>query len=89
MKQKTHTDGQILQILREAEEPGVAVLDVCRKHNISDVTFYRWRKKWGGLDESAMQRLKELERENARLKKVVAEQVLAIDGLKELNEKKW
>jgi putative transposase len=62
---------------------------VCRQHNISEQTFYRWRTKFGGMDVSEAKRLKELERENAELKKMVAEQALDIRMLKDLNSRKW
>ena len=62
---------------------------MCRQHNISEQTFYRWRTKFGGMDVSEAKRLKELERENAELKKVVAEQTLDIRMLKDVNSRKW
>lgn len=65
------------------------VRDVCRKHNVSEQSFYRWKAKYGGMDVSEVKRLKELERENTELKQIVAEQVLDIRMLKDINSKKW
>ncbi len=67
----------------------MAVRDVCRKHNVSEQSFYRWKAKYGGMDVSEVKRLKELEHENTELKKIVAEQVLDIRMLKDINAKKW
>ena len=85
---KRFTEEQIIRILREAEKDGVVIRDVCREHNITEQTFFRWRNQYGGMDISEARRLKELESENARLKKLVAEQLLAIEGLKEIAGKK-
>lgn len=84
---KRHTEEQIIRILREAES-GVQIRDLCRRHNITEQTFFRWRNKYGGMEVSDAQRLKSLESENARLKRLVAEQLLVIDGLKEFSGKK-
>ena len=75
MKKSRFTDSQILAILKEAES-GVRVPDLCRKYGMSDATFYKWRAKYGGMDASMMKRLKELEEENRRLKKMYAEERL-------------
>ena len=85
---KRFTEEQIVRILTEAEA-GMAVKDVCRKHNVSEQSFYRWKAKYGGMDVSEVKRLKELERENTELKKIVAEQALDIRALKDINAKKW
>lgn len=85
---KRFTDEQIVRILQEAEN-GMATKDVCRKHNISEQTFYRWKSKYAGMEVSEVKRLKELERENEELKKMVAEQALDIRMLKDVNSKKW
>ena len=88
MKGKRFTEEQIIRILQEAES-GLAVADVCRKHNCSEQSFYRWKSKFGGMDVSEVKRLKELERENGELKKIVAEQTLDIRMLKDVNSRKW
>jgi len=62
---------------------------VCKKHGISEPTFYRWRNKYGGMDVAEIRRLHELEKENARLKKLLAERDLEIEVMKEINSKKW
>lgn len=83
-----YSEEQIIRILKEVET-GISVAEVCRKYGIAEQTVYRWRSKYGGLDTSELQRLRELESENARLKKIVAQQVLDIDALKDLVSKKW
>ena len=85
---KRHTEAQILAILREAEH-GKAVSDLTRDHGIAPGTFYRWKSKYGGMENSELRRLKELERENDRLKRLVAEQALDIVMLKDVNSKNW
>ena len=86
MKRKRFTEGQIFKILKESET-GITVSDLCRKHGISDATFYNWRSKYGGMELSDMKRLKELEDENSRLKRIVADQALDIDALKAVIKK--
>ncbi len=88
MKGKRFTEEQIIGVLKEAEQVG-NIREVCRVHNITEQTFYRWRNKFGGMDVSEAKRLKELERENSELKRMVAEQALDIRMLKDLNSKKW
>lgn len=88
MKKRRFNENQIIGILNEAES-GLSVRDVCRKHNVTEQTFYRWRKKYGGMSVSEAKRLGELERENAELKKMIAEQALDIRMLKDVNAKKW
>ena len=78
MKGKRFTEEQIIGVLNEAEQTG-NIREVCRQHNISEQTFYRWRTKFGGMDVSEAKRLKELEKENARLKRAVAD--LTLDKL--------
>lgn len=88
MKKSKFTDSQILAILKEAEA-GVKVPEVCRKHGISAATFYKWRAKFGGMDASLMKRMKELEDENRRLKKMYAEERLKAEVIQEALTKKW
>ena len=85
---KRHSEEQIIRILREAERSGTSIREVCRQHNITEQTLYRWRNKYGGMDVADARRLKDLESENAKLKRLVAEQMLVIDGLKEFGRKK-
>ena len=85
---KRFTEEQIVRVLAEAQA-GMAVRDVCRKHNVSEQSFYRWKARYGGMDVSEVKRLKELEHENTELKQIVAEQALDIRMLKDINAKKW
>ena len=80
---KRFTDEQVIGILREAEIGTLSIKALCRKHNVTEQTFFRWRNKYGGLEVADTRRLKTIEAENARLKKLVAEQALVIDTLKE------
>ena len=86
---KRFSEEQIIGILREGEADGVFIRDICRQHNITEQTFFRWRNKFGDMTVSDARKLKGLETENAKLKKLVAEQMLAIEGLKEIAAKKW
>ena len=88
MKHKQHCTEEIIRILREAEEDQT-VEDVCREHNISQATFHRWKRKYGDMDVADAKRLKELEKENGELKKLLAESMLKIRVLEEVNSKKW
>lgn len=83
-----YTEEQILRILKEVESSS-RINEVCRKYGVSEQTVYRWRTKYGGLETSELHRLRELEAENSRLKKIVAQQALDIDALKDLVAKKW
>jgi putative transposase len=86
---KRHSAEQIIRIIGEIENSGLKVSDACRPHGISEQTYFRWKKKFGGMDVSEATRLKALEEENSRLKRLVAD--LSIDNqiLKEVNAKKW
>ena len=88
MKQKRHTREEIIRILREADG-GKATEGLCREHNITTTTYYRWKKKYGGMELQDAKRYRELERENTELKKLVADQMLKIRVLEEVNSKKW
>lgn len=87
-KGKRYKEEEIIRILREAES-GVPVGELLRKHNVSAGTYYRWKSRYGGMEVQQLRRLKELEGENARLKRIVADQLLDIDALKEINSKNW
>ena len=88
MKKRRFTEEQIIRVLQEAES-GISARDLCRKHDISEQTFYRWKTKYGGMEVDEAKRLKQLERENEELKKVVAELTLDNRMLREINKKKW
>lgn len=88
MKRKRFTEEQIIAILKE-HESGFKTADLCRKHGISEQTFYNWKNKYGGLEVSDARRLKALEEENRKLKKLLAETMLDNAMLKDLNAKKW
>jgi putative transposase len=88
MKRSRFTEEQIIGILRE-QEAGVPVADLCRKHGLSSPTFYKWKARYGGLDVSEARRLKALEDENARLKRMLADAMLDNVALKDLLGKKW
>lgn len=85
---KRHTEEEILRILREAET-GKPLADLLREHGISAGTFYRWKSKYSGLEPSQLHRLRELERENNELKRIVADLTLDIRVLKDVNSKNW
>ena len=83
MKRSRFTEQEIIGILR-AHQAGAKAVDLCRKHGVSDATFYKWRSKYGGMDVSDAKRLKGLEIENAKLKKLLAEQMMDVSTLKEM-----
>jgi len=88
MKKSRYTDSQIISILKQAEA-GTPVPELCREHGMSNASFYKWRAKYGGMDASLMTRMKELEAENNRLKKMYADVQLQNDVIKEAMVKKW
>jgi putative transposase len=88
MRRRQFSEDQIVRILEEFEA-GKSVEDLCREYNVGRSTIYLWRSKYGGIDKPLLKKLKELEKVNARLKKIVAQQALDIDGLKDLLGKDW
>jgi len=89
MKSGQFSDEQIVVILQEAAKGGKPIIELCRERGISEATFYAWRKKFGGIQVRDVQRLKELEKENARLKRLLAERDLEVDCLKEVASKNF
>ena len=87
-KGKRYSEEQIIRILQEVEN-GRSVAEVVRQYGVSEATVYRWRNKYGGMDRNELRRLRELEEENRRLKRIVAQQALDIDALKDVVSKKW
>jgi putative transposase len=88
MKASQFSSEQIIQILQQAERGEESISTICRAHGIAETTFYRWRKQFGGMSVPEAQRLRELEKENARLKRLLAERDLEVDALKEVLAKK-
>ena len=88
MKRKQFTEEQIIAVLKEAKS-GLKVADLVRKHGIAEGTYYRWKAKHGGMDVSDAKRLKQMDEENRRLKRIVADQALDIQMLKDVASKNW
>ena len=88
MRKSKYSESQIMAILKQ-NEGGVSVPDLCREHGMSNAQFYNWRSKYGGMDASLMTRMKELEDENRRLKKMYAEERLKAEVIQEAMAKKW
>lgn len=88
MRKSKFSQEQIIGILREAEGD-TSIKAVCAKHNISDAAFYKWRSKYGGMEVNEARRLRALEEENSRLKRLIADYAVQIQILKEVNSKKW
>ena len=88
MRKSRFNEGQIVSILKEAET-GIPVVELCRKHGMSDATFYKWRSKYGGMNETELRRLRNLEEENRRLKQMYANLSLDHEILKDIIEKKF
>lgn len=89
MKRKRYSEHKIISILNEAENTGIKVKELCRKHGMSEQSYYRWKSKYGGMQVSELKRMKELEKENIQLKKIVADQALKITVLEDINSKNW
>lgn len=88
MRTSKFSESQIVSILKQ-QDAGLKVADICREHGISQACFYKWRSKYGGMDASMLKRVKELEQENARLKKMYADVQLEAHAMKEALAKKW
>jgi putative transposase len=88
MKRKRYSSEQVVSILKEVEG-GLAIVDVCRKYGVSQGTYFRWKSKYAGLEVSDVQKMRELSDENGRLKRIVADQLLQIDAMKAVLQKKW
>ena len=88
MKQNRFSEEQIIKILRQAERGEQTISSLCRAHSIAETTFYKWRQKYGGMQVADVRRLRQLENENARLKRVLAERDLELDAMREVLEKK-
>ena len=88
MSRKRYTEEQIIAVLKEAQA-GVSTADLCRKHGMSDVTFYKWKSKYAGMEVSDLRKMRQLEDENRRLKHLVADLTLDNQALKAINSKNW
>ncbi len=88
MKTRRYSEAEVFRILKEVDS-GIPLVNAAREHGVSAATIHRWKSKYGGMTLSELRRLKTLEEENARLKRIVAQQVIDIEILKEINSKKW
>lgn len=88
MTRKRYTEEQIITVLKEAQA-GVSPQELCRKHGMSDASFYKWKAKYSGMEVSDVKKMRQLEDENRRLKQMVANQALDIEALKAINSKNW
>ena len=88
MRKTRFTEQQMVAIIRE-QDNGTPVEEICRKYNIANQTFYKWKKKFSGMEPEDVQKMRELEAENARLKRIVANQTLEIEAVREILKKKW
>ncbi|MCI0445617.1 transposase [bacterium] len=89
MKRKRFSEEQIIRILNEADQSSRSVIEICRDNGITDQTYYRWKRKYSGMNVPELQELRQITLENSRLKKIVAERDLEIEALKEVLKKKW
>jgi putative transposase len=89
VKRNRFSEEQIVRILNEADKGGKTILDLCRQHGVTEQTFYRWRRRFAGMQVPEVQQFRHLQQENAQLKKLVAERDLEIESMKELLKKKW
>jgi len=85
---KRRTEEEIIEILREAEKSDLSVAEICRTHGVADVTFYKWRKRYGGMEKSDIRRIRELEKENVELKKALGEHVIMLNATQEVLKKR-
>lgn len=88
MSRKRWKEEDIIAALREAEKGELSVSEICRKYEIADVTFYKWRKRYGGVEQAEVRRMKELEKENTDLKKALGEHVIMVNAMKEVLKKR-
>jgi putative transposase len=89
VKKKRFSEEQIVRILHEGDKGGKTILDLCRRHGVTEQTFYRWRRRFAGMQVPEVQQFRHLQQENARLKKLLAERDLEIESMTELLKKKW
>jgi len=88
MRKKHYTEEQVFRILKEGES-GTQVTDLCRKYGVSEATFFRWKSKYSGMELSDLKKMKSMEAENTQLKRIVADQALQINAMKEVLQRKW